>query len=104
MTGRSGWLLLTLLGICAGCSLETKKLGGTCQRSTQCVPGLACVQGKCSKDLSRIAAMNTVPMLGAGSGGARAGGAGGAGAGGEAGAAGDAQAGVGGDGSAAVGG
>ncbi len=58
----------------AGCSLSTVRAGGACQRSTQCQPGLACVSGKCSKDLSSIAATNTVPMLGASAG---AGGAGG---------------------------
>jgi hypothetical protein len=64
------------VGCCCACSLESIKSGGACQRSTQCEPGLGCVQGKCSKDLSAIAATNTVPMLGGGMGGAAAGGGG----------------------------
>jgi hypothetical protein len=53
------------LALLAGCSLSTTvESGGACQRSTQCRPGLACVSGKCSKDLRSIAATNTVPMLG----------------------------------------
>jgi hypothetical protein len=80
------------VALLAGCSLSTVKSGGACQRSTQCQPGLACVSGKCSKDLSSIAATNTVPMLGesagsvagsaAGSGGEAPAADGGSGAGG----------------------
>jgi len=66
------WLTLAVVG-CSTCSLETSKNGGVCQRSTQCEPGLGCVHGKCSKDLSAIAATNTVPMFGGGKGGAAAG-------------------------------
>ena len=48
------------------CSLASGRAGASCERSTQCQPGLGCVSGKCGKDLSAIAAKNTVPMLGAG--------------------------------------
>jgi hypothetical protein len=69
MLRTRGWLLL--LGLASSsCSLETVKAGGACQRSTQCAEGLACVNGRCSQDLSSIAATNTVPMYGGGSGGA----------------------------------
>lgn len=61
---RAGQLWVWSFALLAGCSLSTVKAGGVCQRSTQCQPGLACVSGKCSKDLSSIAATNTVPMLG----------------------------------------
>ena len=54
---------LACLCLLVGCSLEQGKSGDRCQRSTQCAPGLACVSGKCGKDLSSIAATNTVPML-----------------------------------------
>lgn len=73
------WLLSVACCVLCGCSLATGKSGASCERSTQCAPGLACVSGKCGKDLSAIAATNTVPMLGAGTGAAR-GGSGGAGA------------------------
>ena len=52
-----------------GCTLETAKAGASCRRSTQCEPGLACVRGKCSKDLGPIASESTVPDLGMGEGG-----------------------------------
>ena len=78
------------LGSLPACSLEPVKSGGACMRSTQCEPGLGCVQSKCSKDLSAIAATNTVPMLGGGTGGA------GGAAGQAGGASGDASAGQGG--------
>lgn len=57
-----GWLL-------SACSVAVGHQGDACQRSTQCAPGLACVSNKCSSDLSSVAAHNTVPQLGAGSGG-----------------------------------
>jgi hypothetical protein len=74
---RMSWLWLSAIGLLAGCSLSTVKSGGACQRSTQCLPGLACVSGKCSKDLSSIAATNTVPMLGESAGASSAAGSGG---------------------------
>ena len=65
------WLLpLAMLGCWAGCSLEHAKAGERCERSTQCEPGLGCVSGRCSKDLSSIAATNVVPMLGGSAGAA----------------------------------
>jgi hypothetical protein len=67
------WRVLGLWAALAGlsgCKLDIAKAGAPCARSTQCVAGLACVKGKCSKDLSSIAAMNTVPMF-SGSGGAQ---------------------------------
>jgi hypothetical protein len=91
--GRWSWLAL-LVAAGSSCSLATSKSGAACQRSTQCEPGLGCVQGKCSKDLSAIAATNTVPMLGGGMGGAAAGTGGMSGAAGTTGGA--SQAGVGG--------
>jgi len=66
------------LGLLHACTLATGKSGASCQRSTQCEAGLACVSNKCGKDLRAISATNTVPMLGAGRG-AAAGGAGAAG-------------------------
>jgi hypothetical protein len=65
MRSRAAWRLLYAI-VLTGCSLPTSKSGQACQRSTQCEAGLACVSGKCSKDLSSIAAKNSVPMLGAG--------------------------------------
>ena len=78
VVSRGAWLVV-LTGL-AGCSLASAKNGAACQRSSECVEGLACVSGKCSSDLSSIAAHNTVPMLGGGRGGTAAG-AGGAAAG-----------------------
>ena len=81
-------MLAAVVTVLAGCSLEPVKSGGRCQRSTQCDPGLGCVEGKCSKDLAAIAETNTIPMFGAGAGGGAAGaggqtaGAGGGGTGG----------------------
>jgi hypothetical protein len=104
---KSWWLCaLTVAGMfgSSACALETSKSGQACLRSTQCAAGLACVSGKCSKDLSSIAAHNTVPMLGmAGTSGARAA-AGGGGAGISAGAGGGAAEGGGGAGGATEGG
>jgi hypothetical protein len=61
---------LVLCAVCAfsGCSLEVGRAGATCKRSTQCESGLACVRGKCSKDLGPIADESTVPDLGMGMG------------------------------------
>jgi hypothetical protein len=84
-------LVMTCVGSWCGCSLASSKSGAACQRSTQCEPGLGCVQGKCSKDLSAIAATNTVPMLGGGMGGAAAGSSGTGQAGSKAGASGGAD-------------
>lgn len=64
MIASRGWLLGALLAAVAGCSLETGKAGGACERSTQCAAGLACVKGKCGKDLRSVSEMNTVPTLG----------------------------------------
>lgn len=61
--------VLLLLFALTGCELETAKAGGSCRRSTQCEPGLACVRGKCTKDLGPIASESTVPDLGQGEGG-----------------------------------
>jgi hypothetical protein len=58
-----------LLFALTGCSLEAAKAGGTCRRSTECQAGLACVRGKCSKDLGPIASESTVPDLGQAEGG-----------------------------------
>ena len=58
--------VLLLLFPLVGCTLETAKAGASCRRSTQCEPGLACVRGKCSKDLGPIASESTVPDLGEG--------------------------------------
>jgi hypothetical protein len=76
-------IVAACLGLLHACTLDAGKSGAACQRSAQCEPGLACVTGKCGKDLRSIAATNTVPMLGAGRGGsaAAAGGMGGASAG-----------------------
>jgi hypothetical protein len=60
------WLVLAAVCAFGGCTLESGKAGATCKRSTQCVAGLACVRGKCSKDLGPIADENTVPDLGGG--------------------------------------
>jgi hypothetical protein len=59
---------LALCAVCAlwGCSLEVGRAGASCKRSTQCESGLACVRGKCSKDLGPIADESTVPNLGTG--------------------------------------
>ena len=68
----------------ASCSLQTKGRGEPCQRTAQCSLGLACVEGRCTKDLRAVAEENTVPDLSAGAGGSDAeadtmgGGAGGA--------------------------
>ena len=72
---KAAWLLVCAGWLGAACSLEPVKSGGACQRSTQCAAGLACVAGKCGKDLSSIAAHNTVPMLGNSAGSAAGGGA-----------------------------
>jgi hypothetical protein len=62
-------IVLLLLFALASCSLSEAKAGASCHRSTQCQAGLACVQGKCSKDLGPIASESTVPDLGLGEGG-----------------------------------
>lgn len=59
-------LFAAALCLIAGCSLEEARAGDSCRRSTECQPGLACVQGKCSKDLGPIAEQSTVPDLGGG--------------------------------------
>jgi len=56
-----------------GCSLELAERGQKCQRTAQCALGLACVAGRCTKDLRAIAEQNTVPNLNAGTGGNAAG-------------------------------
>jgi hypothetical protein len=62
-----------VIGLCcwlmSACSWAEGHNGDACHHSAECAPGLACVSNKCSNDLSSIAAHNTVPQLGAGSGG-----------------------------------
>jgi hypothetical protein len=76
LSGQAPGLALVLAGsvlllsfALTGCSTETAKAGASCRRSTQCEAGLACVRGKCSKDLGPIASESTVPDLGLGEGG-----------------------------------
>jgi hypothetical protein len=57
------WALLGLLGGTVGCSLEQGKRGGICVRTTQCAAGLACVEGRCSRDLEAIADESTSPIF-----------------------------------------
>lgn len=66
-------LLVVAVSALWGCALESSHAGQSCKRSTQCQAGLACVRGKCSKDLGPIADQSTVPDLGLGMGGAIAG-------------------------------
>ncbi|HET6332589.1 MAG TPA: hypothetical protein VFG30_05220 [Polyangiales bacterium] len=56
---------LLVAALCAlwGCTLESSRAGQSCKRSTQCQAGLACIRGKCSKDLGPIADESTVPDL-----------------------------------------
>jgi hypothetical protein len=56
---------LLVAALCAlwGCTLESSRAGQSCKRSTQCQAGLACIHGKCSKDLGPIADESTVPDL-----------------------------------------
>jgi hypothetical protein len=61
---------LLVAALCAlwGCTLESSRAGQSCKRSTQCQAGLACIRGKCSKDLGPIADESTVPDLTMGTG------------------------------------
>lgn len=45
-------LVLVLGGACAQADQRGK--GGSCHSLSDCKPGLACVEGKCSSDLSSI--------------------------------------------------
>jgi hypothetical protein len=67
------WLLLAAVCLQCGCTLESSHAGQTCKRTTQCQAGLACVRGKCTKDLGPIADESTVPDLTMGMGTAVAG-------------------------------
>lgn len=59
--------LLCVLGLWLGsCSLATRQRGQSCQRTAQCALGLACVAGRCSRDLRPIAEQSSVPDLSAG--------------------------------------
>ena len=58
----AGWLLVGVVGL-VGCELALKEAGGKCNRSAQCAPGLACVEGRCSDDLSALGDLATVPDL-----------------------------------------
>lgn len=64
------WLVSAVLIACglSSCKLESSRAGESCKRTTQCEAGLACVRGKCSKDLKAIAGESTVPDLGMGMG------------------------------------
>jgi hypothetical protein len=67
---KSVVLLLALCCSSAGCALDKAAAGDPCRRSLECTPGLACVQGECSRDLGPIAAESTVPELAGGADGA----------------------------------
>lgn len=45
------------------CSVPMRGRGQSCQRTAQCKLGLACVEGKCSKDLGPIVDQSSVPDL-----------------------------------------
>ena len=62
------WLAMAAMCVLSGCKLESSHAGESCKRTTQCEAGLACVRGKCSKDLKPIASESTVPDLGMGMG------------------------------------
>jgi hypothetical protein len=79
---RACWLCFALC--LAACSYETRQRGQSCQRTAQCALGLGCVAGRCTTNLAPVAEGNTVPSLGAGTGGAAAGESGNAGGAGDA--------------------
>jgi hypothetical protein len=54
------WLLLVVGPACAQAPQDVGT-GGSCSRTTQCAPGLACVEGMCSDDLDGLG--GTVPSL-----------------------------------------
>lgn len=60
--------LLGLLGALVGCarSPSNGQEGAACVRLAQCAPGLACVDGACSTDLTALAEAGMVPILDAG--------------------------------------
>jgi hypothetical protein len=65
-------LLLALCCLEAGCELDKASAGDPCRRSLECSPGLACVEGECSRDLGPVAEESTVPELGEPAAGAMA--------------------------------
>lgn len=60
----------SLLGLAslAGCpnAQVNGQEGAACVRLAQCAPGLACVDGMCSTDLTALAEAGVVPILDAG--------------------------------------
>jgi hypothetical protein len=61
MDRRALGLLSLLLG--AACNARGGGAGDACTRSSQCGAGLACIEQRCSDDLSAIAEQSEVPEL-----------------------------------------
>lgn len=60
----SVWVAMLWLAAGTGaCSVEEGGAGQDCLRSAECAPGLVCIEGICSDDLSSIADPGEVPML-----------------------------------------
>jgi hypothetical protein len=58
------WVAMLWLASGAGaCSVEEGGAGQDCLRSAECAPGLVCIEGVCSDDLSSIANPGEVPMI-----------------------------------------
>jgi hypothetical protein len=60
----SVWVAMLWLASGVGaCSVEEAGAGQGCLRSAECAPGLVCIEGVCSDDLSSIADPGEVPTL-----------------------------------------